>query len=123
MKKIILGFTTFGHLKQTRLLNMDCASEEVTERIQEHWCRYLHEEGKSDEWIKSNVEWGMHHYMSDRPDLLARLAKEPEFGHLALIVHQVVAGSEVLKVGTILDRDAIKRAVCKAHPSLIVIFP
>lgn len=61
--------------------------------------------------------------MSYRLDLLPRLANEPEFRHLALIVYRVVEGSEVFKLGTILDRAAIKRAVCKSQSEVLVGIP
>lgn len=123
VQKVIVEFLTFEDLKKTRLLNMERISKSVAERIQEYWWNYLREEGKSDEWIKDNVEWRRHRFMSDRPDLVARLAKEPEFSHLSLIVYQVVEGSEVYKVGTVVDPTAVKGATCKNHPELPVILP
>ena len=117
---IILEFITFEDLKKTRMINVERVSKQVEERIQSYWWDYLKQEGKSDEWIKDNVEWRRHRYMSDRPDLVAQLAKEPEFKHLTLIVHQVVQNAEVFRVGVVTDITQIKSINCKTNPSVTV---
>lgn len=120
--KIIVERLAFEDLKKTRFLNMEGISTLMEERIQGYWSGYLRQEGRDDQWIRDNVDWGSRRFISDRPDLVPRLAEEPEFSHLALIVYQVAAGSEMLKVGTILDRAAM-RAECKADPSVFVNIP
>lgn len=123
VQKVTVEFLTFEDLKGTRMMNMERISHKVADCIQAYWSQYLHEEGRSDEWIANNVEWRRHRFMSDRPDLVTRLCKEPEFRHLALIIYQVVEGSDVYKVGTVLDPKAIKNAECTNSPGLPVRLP
>lgn len=118
--RVIVEYATFGDLKRTRFLNMERASSAVLERIQQYWYGYLLGEGRNAAWIKGNVEWRHHRFMSDRPDLVPRLANEAEFAHLALIAYQVVEGCEIYKAGTILDARAITDVTWAADPQLKV---
>jgi hypothetical protein len=119
---IIVEFLTFEDLKKTRMMNMERISKEVSEKIQDYWWGYLKDEGLSDQWIKDNVEWRRHRFMSDRPDLIEHLAKEPEFKHLSMIIYQVVdtEKSDIYKVATIVNPQAVKSATCKSHPDIPV---
>jgi len=118
--KIIVEFLTLEDLKNTRMMNMERISKEVQSKIQEYWYNYLKAEGKSEEWITDNVEWRSHRYMSDRPDLVAKLAKEKEFKHLSLIAFQMVYNNTIYKVGMILDKKAIRDVKCKTHSNVPV---
>lgn len=118
--RVIVEYATFDDLKRTRFLNMERTSRAVLERIQQYWGSYLREEGRSDDWIKGNVEWRHHRFMSDRPDLVARLADEEEFAQLALIAYQVVEGGEIYKAGTILDAGSITEVTWADDPQLKV---
>lgn len=118
--RVIVEYATFDDLKRTRFLNMERASKAVLERIQQYWCGYLGAEGRSAAWIEGNVEWRHHRFMSDRPDLVPRLANEEEFAHLALIAYQVVEGQEIYKAGTILDAGSITEVTWAADPQLKV---
>ena len=119
---IIVEFLTFEDLKKTRMMNMERISKDVNEKIQDYWWSYLKNEGFSDEWIKDNVEWRRHRFMSDRPDLLSHLVKEPEFRHLSMIIYQVVdtEKSDIYKVATVVNPHAIKSVTCKSHPDIPV---
>lgn len=118
--RVIVEYATFDDLKRTRFLNMERASKAVLVRIQQYWCGYLRGEGRSAAWITSNVEWRHHRFMSDRPDLVPRLAAEPEFANLALIAYQVVEGRDIYKAGTILDAESITAVTWAADPQLKV---
>ena len=118
--KIVLEFLTFEDLKKTKMMNVERVSKQVEEKIQDYWWDYLKQEGRSDDWIKANVEWRRHRYMSDRPDLIAKLSQEPEFKHLTMIVHQMVQNSEIFRVGVITDLTQIKSITCRNNPSVTV---
>lgn len=117
---IIVEFLTFEDLKKTKFMNVERISKEVMAKIEEYWWDYLKSEGKSDDWIKENVEFRRHRFMSDRPDLVAKLAREPEFKHLNLIVHQIVNDGMIIKVGVVTHPDQIKEMVCRTNPNIKV---
>jgi hypothetical protein len=123
VQNIIVEPLTFEKLNLTRMMNMECLSNAVKDRIEEYWSSYLREEGRADEWTKENADCGSIDFISDRLDLLPRLATESEFSHLALIVYPVAVGSTVVRVGTVLDHTAIRRHECKEHRNLEVGIP
>jgi hypothetical protein len=120
VENIIIEFLTLDDLKNTKMMNMERISKELQLLIQSYWRGYLKEEGLSDEWIDANVEWRSHRYVSERPDLISKLAKEPEFRHLNLIIAQIVENNEVLKIGIVLKKEAIEDVSCKTHPNIPV---
>jgi hypothetical protein len=118
VENIIIEFLTREDLKNTKMMNLERISKELQLIIQDYWRGYLKQEGRSDSWIDDNVEWRSHRYVSDRPDLITKLGKEPEFKHLNLIIAQVVDNNEVFKLGVILNKDAIVEVTCKTHPNI-----
>lgn len=116
--KIDIGRLTLRSLQDVRMMHMGRLDNDVDECVKSYWRRYLREEGCSEFWIEQNVTLAGFDYTAGRVDLLARLVKEPEFRHLAVIVH-LAPGPKAL--GSIFDRGAIRDLYCKNNRAVEVV--